>query len=74
MSPWTHEEFYGLLTIDTGGIRRGSMARRQMTMPGAIVSMCLAQLDTDEVQLTMTHTSFGNDLLGELPNCFRGAL
>ena len=50
------------------------MARCQMTMPGTIVFMRLPQLDSDEIQLTMTHAPFGDDLLGELPNFLRGTL
>jgi len=42
-------------------------------MPGAIVLMCLSQIDADQIELTMTHTTFGHDLLGELPHGFRGA-
>ena len=45
-----------------------------MTMSRSVVLMCLSQLDTDEIELTMTHTALGNDLIGELPNCFCGAL
>ncbi len=54
--------------------RDGLMARCQMTMPGTIVFMRLPQLDSDEIQLTMTHAPFGDDLLGELPNFLRGTL
>src|ERR1039458_8480053 len=54
--------------------RSGLMARCQMTMPDTIVFMRLPQLDSDEIQLTMTHAPFGDDLLGELPNFLRGTL
>jgi len=43
-------------------------------MPGAVVLVCLAQIDADQIELTMTHTTFGDDLLGELPHGFRRAL
>lgn len=39
-------------------------------MPGAIVLVRLAQVDADEIEPAMTHTAFGDDLLGELPHSF----
>lgn len=39
-------------------------------MLAAIMCMRLSHIDTDEIQLPMTHAFFGNDLLSKLPNCF----
>src|ERR1700691_5403056 len=51
-----------------------SVARRQVAMPGAMVLVCLAQIDADQIELAMTHAPFGHDLLGELPHGLRGTL
>jgi hypothetical protein len=50
------------------------MARRQMPMAGTIVLMRYPEFDTDEVEPAVSHASFRNDHLAELPYFIGGTL
>lgn len=58
-----------VLTVPRRALVR-SMLRRQMPMGTSAVTMSRSEFHIDQIQLSVTHAAFGDDLFGELAHEF----